>query len=78
MTEDPPDPARFSLADLLQASRSLLASKPEPILAYRLLRKIFRLISGFQPDGYRTIVVNLHQHVGSELARLRGYPQVTQ
>ena len=46
MTADPPDPARFTLADLLQAARSLLASNPEPILAYRLLREVLRLPPG--------------------------------
>ena len=34
--------------------------------------EMLRLISGFQPDGHRAIVVNFNQHVRPKLARLGG------
>ncbi len=41
-----PNPANFTLADILQATRNLLATNPEPILALRLLQEVLWVPSG--------------------------------
>ena len=41
-----PDLATFTLADVHQATRELLAANPEAIVAYRLLREVLRVPPG--------------------------------